>query len=397
MKTFNIKCTFILFLSIVFIPFITNAQYFAEPIIDPFGLDSVGFSGQIAFVDLDNDSDYDLMAYKGNWITGSNYFKYYENIGSATNPLYAQGITNQFNLDSAEIIWPGNGIDFGDLDNDGDQDLICGKTILENSGNSTTPFFINSDAFIIDDNNWDFFYGCENGVFPRFEDMDNDNDLDLLFNNCVLQSPSSYNSIIAYNENIGNDTTFILDTTNIALVSHGWVNAFRIAATDIDLDEDIDVLLFGETSIYVGYMENEGSSDSIVSGGFTYSPFFGLNIDYYYGSPDFADLDNDGDQDLLVGQSGSYLYYENDQSLSVSEENKSLEFSLYPNPATNLLHIESKIAIKEIQFIDLLGRSALHIQNPKSSISVSTLSTGLYMVKITFKDGNSALKKILKD
>ena len=384
----------IVFLTCILFVSTTKAQYFAEPITDPFGLDSLDYGGRIAFVDLDNDGDQDLLVLNDTFYWNSRMFYYFENIGDVETPLFDAPVESPFGLDTiVNFNYWEKGFDFGDIDNDDDLDLIIGKAIYENVGDSNTPIFDYGSEF-----NLAFpGSGCENGDFPRLVDLDNDNDLDLIRNYCSLQSVSSYHTHIKYHENIGDENVFLFDSIGFTLFDHIYVNAFQIAAADLDLDEDIDLLLLGLPSLESGYLENTGISEIFYFDTLIYYSFFGLDIDYFYGSPDFADLDNDGDPDLLVNNNGNFLYYEYDQALSISEKNKASEFSIYPNPTANLLHIESEIAIKEIQFIDLLGRSAMQIQNPASSISISTLNTGLYMVKIIFEDGNIALKKILKD
>lgn len=99
---------------------------------DVFGLptsfDTVVF---LEFGDLDNDGDVDLLA-------GSSYddyydytvsYRYYENTGNATNPTFADAVIDPFGLEPqvALFIWPM----LGDLDNDGDLDLLTGATYNE--------------------------------------------------------------------------------------------------------------------------------------------------------------------------------------------------------------------------------------------------------------------------
>ena len=62
MKTPSIikRLTFIFLICIGFLPQL-HAQWFANPVINPFGLDSLGINLTIAFGDLDNDEDNDLM------------------------------------------------------------------------------------------------------------------------------------------------------------------------------------------------------------------------------------------------------------------------------------------------------------------------------------------------
>ena len=121
-----------------------------------------------AFVDIDNDDDYDVFV-------GQEFglIYYFENTGTSSSPTFTQrtGSNNPF-----------NGIDFGrdsnpffvDVDNDGDKDCFIGEVYgsieyYKNTGTSSSPSFAEQTG---SDNP---FNGVDAGDIsvPRFVDIDN--------------------------------------------------------------------------------------------------------------------------------------------------------------------------------------------------------------------------------
>jgi len=85
---------------------------------------------------------------------------------------------------------------------------------------------------------------------------------------------------------------------------------------------------------------------------------------------------------------------ENCSLLAVSG-NKVLEaVTLYPNPVSEVLHINSKQAQK-VAFFDVTGKLVMEVDAEKNSaINVSSLSNGIYICKITASDAIVKMQKI---
>ncbi|HLV24034.1 MAG TPA: T9SS type A sorting domain-containing protein, partial [Moheibacter sp.] len=83
-------------------------------------------------------------------------------------------------------------------------------------------------------------------------------------------------------------------------------------------------------------------------------------------------------------------------SLSVSEP----EFisgqmtTIYPNPATDFVNVAGKEEIEQIEIFNMAGQKILNSSADK--IKVSHLTKGIYLVKITLKNGKSETKKLIK-
>jgi hypothetical protein len=86
--------------------------------------------------------------------------------------------------------------------------------------------------------------------------------------------------------------------------------------------------------------------------------------------------------------------------VGVKENNKLYNsFSVYPNPFTNSINIKQfdrKIRIKRVRILDINGRIIYEDQfSPK--IDISTLSRGIYFLKIEMKNEEELHYKLIKD
>lgn len=76
---------------------------------------------------------------------------------------------------------------------------------------------------------------------------------------------------------------------------------------------------------------------------------------------------------------------------------KGKEIKVYPNPTNNYVLIEglSSEEIKKVTVFDLNGKNANMVLN-NNQIDISSLSSGIYMLKIETKEGTVLNEKIVK-
>ena len=187
---------------------------------------------------------------------------------------------------------------FADLDGDGDQDMILGNlndvpVYIENLGTPTNPIFAPG---------FEIFTGispldAEMGVCA---DLDNDGDLDFI--------TGGYTGLNFF-ENIG---TMYLPIFQKVSGFFAGLNAGQNPVPDLaDVDDDNDL------DMVVGLSENGGVKIYLNTGTPESAQFSESNIIIIgdvglYAYPVFCDLDDDGDQDIVVGRDVyGFIYYQN--------------------------------------------------------------------------------------
>lgn len=90
-------------------------------------------------------------------------------------------------------------------------------------------------------------------------------------------------------------------------------------------------------------------------------------------------------------------------NLSIPENNEShnINFKIYPNPSNNQLNLIMPTSFKgtqKIEIFNLQGQlvNALSIETENASFDVSTLTSGLYVIKVSSMNGASGFVKFIK-
>ncbi|HEX7342702.1 MAG TPA: VCBS repeat-containing protein, partial [bacterium] len=259
--------------------------------------------------DIDNDSDLDFFV--GKFVPHT--IDYYQNCGTA---ISSNLVIFALAWDSIYSFGAGSNTDFADLDGDGDLDVLIGSggvAHYENMGNATQPQFSSQPDTLLD---------TQGNVVLAFHvalvDIDADGDDDLF--------GGEYEGHLQFYRNIGTPDSFAF-----YLESNLWLNISAGAQADptfCDIDGDGDQDLFiGNEIGRIYFYRNDGTAQQY---NFTYMTDYYNSIDVgEYASPEFADIDGDGDYDLFVGREqmsttidpGDIFFYENVGSPQVAQWN----------------------------------------------------------------------------
>lgn len=274
---------------------------FGTPLTNPFNLVAVNNEAKPSYADIDNDGDFDLFAGDGD-----GDINFFLNIGTANAPLFDSLQVNPFGLappTAANYV----SVHLQDMDNDGDYDLWYGDDsfqliYFENNGTVTAPSFaipvVNPFGLTSPPN--------QDEAKITTGDLDGDGDFDMLVG-------AAYTDLFYY-QNTGTNMApaFAAPVTNpfgLAAVG-GYYAAPTIA--DIDRDGDFDVGVSNYYGIFY-FFENTGTTTAPAFAAQVANPF-GITTVSGYSAAVFADLDGDGDDDITLGEAYGNFVYQPDTS-----------------------------------------------------------------------------------
>ncbi len=291
-------------LVIAFIPLNVFSQNWQkiETVFAPSGVTVMDFSAPV-FGDLDADGDFDLVL--GNIDLRIDYFR---NTGTNQVPVFEKD-TSMFGC----LYW--NGYQFtnadypalADLDNDNDLDLVIsgynGCLYYENKGDSTTPVWVKVDTVFTAVN-----AAIGTDARPAFADLDNDGDLDIIIGigESLFGGPTAGITMGFRNNGTASAPSFQRDDNLVSGIPDVGLNSYP-APADLDADGDFD-LLIGRDGAAVYYYRNTGTAAAPV---WTreYTVFSPVETTNYWKDPTFCDLDGDNDYDLIYGTDNGDLYF----------------------------------------------------------------------------------------
>lgn len=347
----------------------------------------VGEGAYPALFDYDNDGLKDLFIGNAGYY-GNPSFSYqiaqFKNIGTATVPKYELVTRDYNNLSTSGIM---NMVpSFGDLDGDGDGDMIIGDYYgqlhyFENTAAAgATANFVLPSTTLKNANNRTIDVG--DAAAPHIADVDGDGKNDLII--------GGRNGKLAYYRRINASGFPQMDS-----ISH-FFGKVNVTAPNGIAGYSFPFVFkqSGKTELLVGtesgYLHRYDDIDGNIHGTFNLVDTMFLNVrEGANASPAGADVDNDGRWDLFVGNySGGIGFYKGiPTAISEIENNITWNIEVYPNPANSnvtiqLVNDENKLF--KLTIHNILGQLiASNVFSKKIIIPTENFKQGMYILKIS--------------
>lgn len=411
-------------------------------------------------LDVNNDGLKDILFSPNNNSITENFRSswYYKNT-EANNDVKVQYITNSFLQEEMIDVGEGAIPVFFDYDNDGDKDLFIGNkayfdasgilpsgiALLRNDGTNLAPSFtlVTRDFALIDS----LGYGIR-GMAPTFGDLDGDGDKDMLV--------GDVNGVLHFfRKDPGSDSNFVWVQSSYQGIDIGSFAVPQLV--DVDRDGLLD-LLIGEQVGTLNYYRNTGTASAPVftmtnpffggvvvqQAGFTtgystpflydnngtYTLFVGsergflfrydnidgnlsgnftltdsLYVSKYEGgriAPAITDLNSDNLFDVAIGNyAGGLSIFYGDNGVGIDNHAPlAIQFSVYPNPASSQIIVETGTLPAENESLIITGISGQEILRQKitqqqTRVNTENLASGIYFCTITDANGFSASRKLV--
>ncbi len=349
--------------------------------------------------DLDKDGDLDLLIGAGSFIdeTDNNLRKasiyYYRNSGSNAQPNY-EYVTDDY-LGSKSFGLKNIRPAFGDLDNDGDDDMVLGnfegnfiafKNIA--AQNAAPNFILNTNRIPTQ------LYDIGNNSSPIIIDINKDGRNDIISGRASGKLSlllALTDTSFSINNNWGN-LNFAGITVPALLKYNG--KQHLVVGTDKGALHLLDTLKMLNANETLQELNPNIYNFSNIKNA---SPFFG-------------DITGDGKPDLILGNARGGIYiFEGDTAKPFSgvvgiqnTDQSNFKLTIYPNPAQKALYISNVRSEVKIVCYDIIGRiqpieTEWDEVNKLVTINVSKLNKGLYSFKCTMHGKNILNQRIIKE
>jgi len=369
----------------------------------------------IHLADLDGDDDLDIVG----TIWNQNTLFWIRNEGGMS---FSDTFVIDDNLPSA------NSVDVGDIDGDGKLDIIAvgfGNSFTSSNNQDTKVVWYRSleDGFSDAIN---IYEPEDRAAMSKLADIDSDGDLDAVvsLSDDGLVWISNSDGLGSFGETItitGNTTTtisigdidndgdvdiitssFLGEQTQLFLNEDGFffqneiVSEFSSSSLlikDLDQDGDMDIVATRLSNFYmdVVWYEQDNNDLNFTPHIISQSPVLSGN------NVDVADLDNDGDLDVMSASisDDKIAWYENYDPVATNSI-EAISFAISPIPVINSLTITSEAQLQQVMIYNIEGKFQL-MSRDVNNVNVSSLQAGLYIIQVIDDNGNRSALKFIKE
>ncbi len=347
------------------------------------GMVDLGTNAHPAFVDYNADGLMDLVVGNfGRFQTGGGIdsrLYLFKNIGTRSAPQFQLIDDNWLNFSSLSNIDVYNfSPTFGDLDQDGDMDLMVGSNdgglyYVRNNGGAGQPLQMAAPIAYYKN------IACHTDCTPQLVDLDRDGLTDIVaggrngyirfFKNIGTRGQPNFNAVATISQLGGVDTRGTQAISFTAPFFMDFGTHFKlICGTEFGKIKSYQNIITPLTGTYV---EN--------------NPDFGQVEQGLQAHPILHDWNGDGKLEMLVGnQRGGLAFfnsiYNTDGSVPTETVFEDIEFKLYPNPVDNQLIIETNLENYSLNIYNALGQKVL--TSDKKQVDVAHLPSGWYVAVI---------------
>ncbi len=324
----------------------------------------------------------------------------YENVGDATGPVYRLVNSDYLSVTSLSIrrIAPA----FGDVDGDGDEDLMLGEEFgglyyFENTAGMGNPSVFSSPT-----PNYQSIDVTQSAT-PQIIDVDRDGLMDMIIGNNT--------GFVYFFKNTGtaaNPIFTIQPAQNNTVNAWGNVDA-RPAGYTQGYSSPKLVDVNGEYELFVGnvdgVIQHYTDIETNTTGNFTFAAdSFGNAFVGQMSQLDIADINGDGQLDFAMGtgRGGLVIFSEGNINVPVNTSRQLVKENLvhvFPNPATKqfTVSIENPNDAFNISVYNVLGQNVFiqnQIHSKQQVISTKNWSKGVYYVQVV-QNGKVDVKSIV--